>query len=86
MFSQVSVDRVYEEGGSKSQLPHADSGPPLAFPSNVVERLKEFIPTWGPGDTVNQLAKASTCHSPPVRRIFLAASDYGVVSRGLCGD
>lgn len=59
---------------------------PLAFASNVVERLKEFIPIWGPGDTVSQVAKASTCHSPPVWCIFLAASDYGVISRGLCGD
>lgn len=75
----------------KRVVPHLQAsttpcGPSLAFLSNVVERLKEFIPIWGPGDRVSQLAKASTCHSPPVWCIFLAASDYGVISRGLCGD
>lgn len=64
-----------------------DSGStsPLSF--YVVERPKEFIPAWGLGDPDSQPAKTSTCHSPAVRRrIFLAASDYGVISRGLCSD
>lgn len=83
------MDQVYEEGGSPSpslNYPHVDRGDPLAFPFNVVERPKEFIPTRGTGDRVSQLAKASTCHSPTMWRVFLAASDYGVISRGLCGD
>lgn len=85
VFSQVSVDHAYEDGGSSS--------PSLNYPmwtvgplSPNVGRLKEFIPIRGPGDRISQVAKASTCRSPPVWRIFLAASDYGVVSRGLCGD
>lgn len=88
VFSQVSVEQAYEEGGSPSPSLNYPmwSGPSLDFLSNVVERLKEFISIWGPGDRVSQLAKASTCHSPPVWRIFLAASDYGVISWGLCCD
>lgn len=84
-----------KEGGSPSPSLNypsgvvgvVDSGPisPLSF--CVVERLKESIPPWGPETgPASQPAEAATCHSPAVRRVFLAASDYGVISRGLCGD